>query len=32
MAMDERLPVARVAANRPQTIVFQDIEKNTEKY
>ena len=27
LAMDERLPIARVVAGRSQTIVFQDIEK-----
>ena len=27
LAMDERLPIARVAAGRSQTVVFQDIEK-----
>jgi len=27
LAGDERLPIARVAANRKQTVVFQDIEK-----
>ncbi len=27
LAGDERLPIARVAANREQTLIFQDIEK-----
>jgi len=27
LAMDERLPIARVVAGRSQTVVFQDIEK-----
>lgn len=30
LAQDERLPVARVVANRKQTLVFQDIEKTGE--
>ena len=30
LALDERLPVARVVANRKQTVVFQDIEKTAE--
>jgi 6-phosphogluconolactonase len=27
LALDERLPIARVVAGRSQTVVFQDIEK-----
>lgn len=30
LAGDERLPIARVAANRKQTVVFQDIEKTAK--
>jgi 6-phosphogluconolactonase len=31
LAMDERLPVARVVANRKQTLVLQDIEKTSNE-